>query len=544
MSKKGKIEVLHDFEYIEKTKFVERINLIREIIKSAPGQISEKDGLFLYELASRCTDGVIVEIGAGTGTSTVCLAKGSKSGHNVKVYSIDPHISAADTPDPEAGSSENDGIPDLKYYIDQGKVFPHFKETLRRMQVDDIVIPIVDYSELAYNKGLNGYEWNLPIEFLFIDGDHRYNYVKKDLELWGKWVIDGGIIAMHDKPFTGVQKAIDNMVINNPRYSEIRNIDKSPIFNMVVAEDNHDDRIALNRLKLTITISNWNRDWFLDRSIYLISKQTLSQDDWELIVVDDGSTDKTEQVINRYKDMNIIKNFHYIKKIKKREKYGNCAIARNIGAKYGIGDYILFTDPEVMSMPDWAEQHYLAHKGRHNTSVIGYCLNPREYHIVTEKCRGPFLGNVYMDYDWYNILETWRIMEEEINRLKITHGVTDEDIKKEFFMYLQTQGGHSIARELFYKLRGFEEDYANKDLGLDKWAGEDTWLSSCLSRTDCVRIYSEKAKTIHIYHDKNTSNCDAVTYCGKYEKEHPDQCQSNLNREWGLIEENGFEVVF
>lgn len=230
-----KLKVLHDFEYTERMKFVERINLIREIIKSIyGGQISEKDGLFLYELASKCIDGVIVEIGAAAGASTVCLAKGSKSGCGIRVYSIDPHIGTANTPDPEASSSDKDGMLDIKYYTNQGKVFPAFKDTLIRMQVDDIVIPIVNYSELAYMNGLSGYEWNLPIELLFIDGDHRYNYVKKDLELWGKWVISGGIIVLHDKPFTGVQKAIDNMIIDNPRYSEIRDLDKSPMFNMIV----------------------------------------------------------------------------------------------------------------------------------------------------------------------------------------------------------------------------------------------------------------------------------------------------------------------
>lgn len=234
MSLVDRMEVLYNIEQMEKMKFVERINLIREIIKSVPGQISEKDGLLLYELASKCTDGVIVEIGSATGTSIVCLAKGSKSGHNMKVYSIDPHIGSADTLDPEAGNPDNDGMPDLKYYTGQGKFFPVFKDILKRAQVDDIITPIADYSELAYRNGLDGHEWNIPIELLFIDGDHRYNYVKKDLELWSKWVVKGGIILMHDRPYVGVKKVIDTMVLNNPRYSEIRDVDRSPIFNMIV----------------------------------------------------------------------------------------------------------------------------------------------------------------------------------------------------------------------------------------------------------------------------------------------------------------------
>lgn len=299
-------------------------------------------------------------------------------------------------------------------------------------------------------------------------------------------------------------------------------------------------------MKLTITIPNWNRGWHLDRSIYLLSKQTLSQDDWELIIVDDGSTDNSEEIINKYKEKNIIKNFHYIKKINKRAKYGNCAIARNIGAKFGSGDYILFTDPEVMPLPDWAEQHYLAHEGKTDKNMVGFCFQPREYHIVnnSKTCRGPFLGNAYTDYNWYDITETWKKMEDKLSVVKIKYGITDQDIRNEFFIYQATQAGHSISRELFSKLRGFEENFANKSLGLDKWAGEDTWFHICLSRVKSPRIELDKAKAIHIYHDKVCSNYDAVTYAHQYAKEHPDQWQSNLNREWGLIEENGFEKVF
>jgi predicted O-methyltransferase YrrM len=37
-----------------------------------------------------------------------------------------------------------------------------------------------------------------PIEFLFIDGDHRYEGVRRDFELYSPLVADGGLIAFHD----------------------------------------------------------------------------------------------------------------------------------------------------------------------------------------------------------------------------------------------------------------------------------------------------------------------------------------------------------
>ena len=52
-------------------------------------------------------------------------------------------------------------------------------------------------------------------------------------------------------------------------------------------------------MKLTIEMSTLNKDWFLDRSIFLLSKQSLPQNEWELIIVDDGSTDQSDDVIQR-----------------------------------------------------------------------------------------------------------------------------------------------------------------------------------------------------------------------------------------------------
>ncbi len=302
-------------------------------------------------------------------------------------------------------------------------------------------------------------------------------------------------------------------------------------------------------MKLTITMANWNRDWFLDKSIYLLSKQTLSQNDWELIIVDDGSnikSEKIDKILHNYKNQNIIKNFHYVKKINKRNKYGNCAIARNIGSKFGTGDYILFTDPEVMPMPDWAEQHLLVNEknSKLENNYIGYCLHTRYHHVISDKCQGQFLGNVYTDYNWKDITGTWKQMEERMFNIQKKYTLTDKQIKDEFYVYRATQAGHSLSRKLFIKLGGFEESFANEKLGLDKWGGEDTWFHICLNRIGSPRIELENAKAIHVYHSKDHSDYIQVNYAHNYSKEHPDEWKSNIGKEWGLIEENGFKIIF
>ncbi len=332
-------------------------------------------------------------------------------------------------------------------------------------------------------------------------------------------------------------------------------------------------------MKLTIGMSNRNRDWFLDRSIYLLSKQTLSQDEWELIIVDDGSTDKSEDVILRYKKMNIIKNFHYIKNTKKRcDLPGSPARTNNIAAKVGSGDYILYTDPEIMPLPDWVEHHHSMHEGRTDTYVCGRCLHPREFHIVSgdgvEYCRGALLGNAYTDYDWYNIENVWKIMNEKIQKIHADiernvvtlsdvqqqhaekHSLSREDmirgiVNGEFFNWYQ--GGISLSRKLMFELGGFEEDFCDKSLGLDIYGGLDVLFNGYLVRSNVTiilpggqeRLIGERsAKAIHIYHPQDSRGGAGYDYAYKYLREHPDQRRSNINREWGLVEENGFIKVF
>lgn len=178
---------------------------IHKIIKDIDGFLSDKEGKTLYDLAKKCSGkGVIVEIGSWKGKSTVCLAKGSKAGKKSKIYAIDPHT----------GSSEH-----KKMY---GKVwtFEEFKKNIKEAKVDDIVVPIVKTSEEAAKT------FDKPVELIFIDGAHEYEYVKKDFELWFPKVIDGGIMAFHDTIlWDGPNKVVNKYIYKSRYFKNIGTVD-------------------------------------------------------------------------------------------------------------------------------------------------------------------------------------------------------------------------------------------------------------------------------------------------------------------------------
>jgi predicted O-methyltransferase YrrM len=69
-----------------------------------------------------------------------------------------------------------------------------------------------------------GKHWFLPIDFLFIDGDHTYLECKRDALLWEKNVFIGGILAFHDTAFCEVD-AVVNEMLESGRFELIEKVD-------------------------------------------------------------------------------------------------------------------------------------------------------------------------------------------------------------------------------------------------------------------------------------------------------------------------------
>lgn len=94
----------------------------------------------------------------------------------------------------------------------------------------------------------------------------------------------------------------------------------------------------------SIVIPTYNRASFINKTIQSILKQTYNH--YEIIVVDDGSTDNTEEVVKAINDTRII----YYKKINAER-----GAARNYGATKAKGDYINFFDSDDLALPNHLE---------------------------------------------------------------------------------------------------------------------------------------------------------------------------------------------
>ncbi|MCW5908129.1 MAG: glycosyltransferase family 2 protein [Chitinophagales bacterium] len=91
----------------------------------------------------------------------------------------------------------------------------------------------------------------------------------------------------------------------------------------------------------SIIIPTYNRAHFIRKAIESVLAQTFS--DWELIVVDDGSTDNTKQVVFQYTDVRI--KYMY-------QQNAERSAARNNGIKQALGKYICFLDSDDYFLPE------------------------------------------------------------------------------------------------------------------------------------------------------------------------------------------------
>ena len=108
-------------------------------------------------------------------------------------------------------------------------------------------------------------------------------------------------------------------------------------------------------MNISVVIPSYNRKEFLKRSIDSAINQTKKP--FEIIVVDDGSTDGTETMIKS--------DYDFVKFIKQKNK--GVSAARNIGIKVSIGEWICFLDSDDEWKKDKLEKQIIAMK-----SNLGY----------------------------------------------------------------------------------------------------------------------------------------------------------------------------
>ena len=141
--------------------------------------------------------GVGVELGSYHGRSTTALVERMPKGS--VLYCIDNWLGAEGDPDQQRGYDGTDAV----YKAFCRNLAPEIKAGR--------VVPLRMDTQAGANEVLNA-RGAMSVDFMFIDADHRYEAVARDIVSAKALVRLGGVVAGHDystKRWTGVKRAVD-----------------------------------------------------------------------------------------------------------------------------------------------------------------------------------------------------------------------------------------------------------------------------------------------------------------------------------------------
>lgn len=235
-------------------------------------------------------------------------------------------------------------------------------------------------------------------------------------------------------------------------------------------------------MKVSIVVPVYNVEKYIEKCLNSLVHQTLK--DIEIIVVNDGSPDNSEKIINKF--LKKYKNIVYLKK-----KNGGMSDARNYGLRHATGEYIGFVDSDDYVTEDMYEKMYNKAK-KDNLDMVVCDLNyvfPNRIEKVDCGIKHDTndIAKVYIN----NYPAVWnKVFKKELfNNLEFKRGVWFEDVEfiyrilarvksvgvihESFNQYVQRTGSimHTVSPHIydyidnmntvvsFYKENGLFDDF-------------------------------------------------------------------------------------
>ena len=198
-------------------------------------------------------------------------------------------------------------------------------------------------------------------------------------------------------------------------------------------------------IRISVIIPTYNRRHVLERTLPGVLAQDFPPQDYEVIVVIDGSTDGTAELLRDLKpkcSLRVLESQHL-----------GAGAARNVGIRAAVGELVLFLDDDLITTPGLVRQHSSAHAGADPSVVQGrMCIAPDSSQTIIrhaiERIGDAYYGRIIPDMD-----------------LRFPEGMSSVYV----LSYLVNS---SMPRDVLVRCGGFDEQFLaaeELDLGLRLW---------------------------------------------------------------------------
>ena len=203
---------------------------------------------------------------------------------------------------------------------------------------------------------------------------------------------------------------------------------------------------------VSVIIPAYNAEKTISNCLDSIMKQDCTEE-YEVIVVDDGSTDSTPNIVSEYKNVRLI-----------RQKNSGPASARNEGASRAKGDIILYTDSDCFTEYNWISEMLKPFNENHEVAGVkgAYKTNQRE---ITARF-------VQLEYE-----DKYRYM-----------------LKDKYIDFMDTYSA-GFKKKVFIEMKGYDTEFPVA-------CAEDVELSYRLSNRGFKMVFNPDAIVYHTHPNK------------------------------------------
>lgn len=280
-------------------------------------------------------------------------------------------------------------------------------------------------------------------------------------------------LNMMKKSFKKINLKVGNEVAAREILKIIQNKDKKQVVHDPILKHFFENFYGLK--KITVVIPTYNRNDILRNCLISIFRQNYPKDKYEVIVVDDGSTDNTEKMIKSLNPKCNLKYFYWprTEEFKLGEPKNRAGLARNIGIENAEGKAILFVDSDMIMDKNCVRRHAMMHEKNKNAVVIGY---RNLLFKNTEKDIVEALSNKKIPFQ-DDFREISSVIDKKPWRLLYSNNA-------------------SVKKSDLVNVGMFEKTFTNK-----YWGVEDIELGYKLFNAGLSFIFDKKAVGYHQYHE-------------------------------------------
>jgi glycosyltransferase involved in cell wall biosynthesis len=221
---------------------------------------------------------------------------------------------------------------------------------------------------------------------------------------------------------------------------------------------------------LSIIIPTRNRAKLLDKALNSILSQTYPQHDFEVIVVDNGSTDETRDICSSYEHK--FSHYHYI-----YEKKPGLHIGRHAGLKAAQGKILVYADDDIRAFPTWLEGIAEAFKNPEVALVGG--KNLPDFEIEPPD----WVKRLWIEHNGCRSIPMFSVLD------------LGDEIQEISPLYVWGCN-FSIRKSVLQEIGGFHPDGMPKDRLQYRGDGE-TAVSLAIQRLGYKAVYNPKASVYH-----------------------------------------------